>query len=293
VSAGTPVNQASPFRDSQRAQLADALKRLRLAAGLTGYQLGEQIGVDQSTVSRIERSRQRISVSQVDLWCTATGATDERRRELLALAENVLVGPRSWGEVAQTGSTNFQAATQELEAKAGTLSFYQPAILPGLLQTTAYARRIFSSGPAGTPPDLAERVLGRMERQRILYDERKQLRFVVPETVLRWPVGPPREHAEQLERLGEIMARPNVDLRIIPMAPTTVWRVSGFVLFDDLDQDEPFVHLELLTGPVNVDDPEQVALYRQVFANLVDAAAGGGEARALLARIIEDARPAS
>jgi transcriptional regulator with XRE-family HTH domain len=67
VSAGTPVNQASPFRDRQRAQLVDALKRLRLAAGLTSHQLGEQIGVDQSTVSRIERSRQRISMSQVDL----------------------------------------------------------------------------------------------------------------------------------------------------------------------------------------------------------------------------------
>lgn len=281
----------SPFQDSrQRGQLASALKRLRLAAGLTGYQVAEQLGLDQSTVSRIERNQQRISIAQVDLWCKATGTSDERRGELLTLAEEALVGPQSWDEAAESGSTNFQRETKEMEAKAGKLSFYQPAMLPGLLTTATYARRIFSSGPAGVPQDIAERVLGRMERQHILYDDQKTLKFVVPEAVLRWPVGPVNEHLEQLSRLGEILVRPNVDLRILPMAPTLVWRADGFVLYEDIEESEPFVHLELLTRPLNIEEPEQVDFYRKVFANLLDASLSGDDARDLLNRAIEDMR---
>jgi transcriptional regulator with XRE-family HTH domain len=280
----------SAFQDRQREELADALKRLRIASGLTGYQLAERLSVDQSTVSKIERNRQRISLAQVELWCDATGAPAERRSELLALAENVLMRPSSWNAVSTTGSTNFQSETQQMEAEAGALSFYQPAAIPGLLQTATYARQIFSSGPDGVPADVAERVLGRLERQRILYDERKRLRFVVPEAVLRWPFGPVDEHAEQLDRLGEILGRPNVDLRFLPMESNPYWRLGGFVLFEDFDDRPPLVHLELLSGPINVDDPDQVGMYQRVFGKLFDGAASGDAAKALLARVIEDMR---
>lgn len=283
----------SPFQDSpQRAKLAAALKRLRLASDLTGYQLAEQLGLDQSTVSRIERNRQRISIPQVEAWCTAAGASETRRRELLALAEEALVGPTSWEEAGETGSTNFQRETQQVEAKARLMSFYQPAMLPGLLQTVTYARRVFSSGPAGEPPDLAARVMGRMERQRILYDDQKQLRFVIPEAVLRWPVGPYEEQIEQLDRLVEIMARPNVDVRIIPLAPTTAWRATGFVLFEELGDEPPFVHLELLTRPVNVDEPTQIEFYREVFRNLQNAAVADDEAVCYVERVAAQLRAA-
>jgi hypothetical protein len=177
-----------------------------------------------------------------------------------------------------------------MEAEAGALSFYQPAAIPGLLQTATYARQIFSSGPDGVPADVAERVLGRLERQRILYDERKRLRFVVPEAVLRWPFGPVDEHAEQLDRLGEILGRPNVDLRFLPMESNPYWRLGGFVLFEDFDDRPPLVHLELLSGPINVDDPDQVGMYQRVFGKLFDGAASGDAAKALLARVIEDMR---
>lgn len=282
----------SAFQDRQRAQLAEALKRLRIAAKLTGYQLAEQLGVDQSTVSKIERNRQRASLSQVEQWCQITRATAEQRRELLALAENVLMEPpQSWSAASDTGSTNFQRETQEIEATAGSISIYQPAVIPGLLQTATYARRVFSSGPDGVLPDVAERVVGRLERQRILYDESKRLRFAIPEAVLRWPFGPEDEQVEQLDRLGEIMARPNVDLRILPLAPNPHWRLGGFVLYEDFDEDKSaFVHLELLNGPVNVDDPAHLAMYQRVFASLMDSATAGMEAQSLLRQIIADLR---
>ena len=285
----------SAFLDRQREQLAEALKRLRLASGLTGYQLAEQLKVDQSTVSKIERGRLRVSLTLVDGWCKATRADEERRRELLVLAEDILMKPPpAWAGASETGSTNFQYETQQMEALAGTLSFYQPAVIPGLLQTATYARRVFSSGPDGVLLDVAERVLGRLERQRILYDETKHLQFVLPEAVLRWPYGPSDEHVEQLDRLREVIGRPNVDLRILPMAPNPFWRLGGFVLYEDLSDDRPpLVHLELLSGPLNVDDPEQVGMYQRVFGNLFDGADEGEAAEELLANAAHDIRQAS
>jgi uncharacterized protein DUF5753 len=147
--------------------------------------------MDQSNVSRIKRAEQRVSLTQVVAWAKAKEAPEERQAAVLALAEDMLTGPTSWEATSGTGSTDFAGETAELESRTGLLSNYQPAAIPGLLQTTAYARRLLASGPEGVPPDLAERVMGRIDRQGILYDESKRFRFVIPEAVLRWPYGPP------------------------------------------------------------------------------------------------------
>ena len=273
----------------QRQRLADELKRLRALSGLSGRELGRRIGVDQSTVSRIERGDQRVSLPQVIAWSKATEAPDESQTQLLALAEDILVGPRSWEAASETGSTDYQRDTAELEARTGSLSNYQPAAIPGLLQTPAYARRLFSSGPAGVLPDLAERVMGRIERQRVLYDETKRFRFVIPEAVLRWPFGPPDdpavldEHSEQIARVERAMDRPNVEIGILPLAPVAVWRLAGFVIFDDVEGGEAQVHLEWLTRPYNIFEPDQVEMCREAFSNLLSASATGEEARRMIA----------
>lgn len=277
-----------------RQRLGRALAQLRIASGLSQPHLAARLDWSQPRISRIEAGKQSITVPQVDMWCRETGADDDRRRDLLALSEAILLGPSSWDEV--SGGKGLHEAAAEMEARAGLISVYQPAILPGLLQTAGYARQVISAGPNGAPADLSDRIVGRLERQRILYDGHKRLRFVIPEAVLRWPIGPSDdaiamgEHLEQLDRLGEVMPRPNVDLRILPMAPRPVWRTGGFVLFDHVRDGEPFVHLELLTRPVNIEEPGQVDMYQRVFDNLLAAAESGAAATALLGRIITDMR---
>lgn len=272
----------------QREELAAGLKRLRSLSGLSGRDLGERMGVDQSTVSRIERAEQRVTLRQVVSWCDATGADEETRERLLALAEALVAGPATWAESSDTGSTDLQRDVQALEAKTGLLSVYQPAGVPGLLQTAAYARRVLSSGPDGVPRDIAQRVMSRMERQRVLYDGAKTFRFVIPEAVLRWPYGPPDdpavpdEHREQLARIGWAAGRANIQLGILPLAPVAAWRLSGFVIFDDVSGEDPVVHIEGLARAYNEDLPEHVAVFRRAFDRLLAASVTGDEARQLI-----------
>jgi transcriptional regulator with XRE-family HTH domain len=274
----------------QRRRLGGELRRLRKLADLSGRDLGAQIGVDQSTVSRIERGDQKtVKVAVLVGWCKATDAPDDQQAAILALAESILTGPTSWEAASENGSTDFAAEVADLEARTGLLSNYQPAAVPGLLQTPAYARRLLSSGPSGPPSDLASRVLGRIERQQVLYDAAKRFRFVIPEAVLRWPYGPPDdpavydEHREQLAMIERAMARPNVGVGILPLAPVAPWRTAGFVIFDEVKGDEPQVHLEWLTRPYNISEPDQVEMCRQAFANLLGASVTGGAARTLIA----------
>lgn len=277
------------FGDSgRRKELGRALSRLRATSGLSQPQLAQKIGLSQPKLSRIEAGKQRIRVPEVDAWCRATEATAERRKELLSLAEEALVGPPSWDEAGE--DSELQRSTAEIEASSGLISVFQPSIVPGLLQTAAYARRLFSSGPEGEPANVTDKVFWRLERQRILVDEEKRLRFVVPQTVLEWPNGPVEEQIEQVERIRDVVGRPNIDLRVAPKEGTSVWRTGGFVMFEEITDLEPRVHLELLTRPINIEEPDQVDFYRKVFENLRSASLAGEEARALIDRVLEDLR---
>jgi hypothetical protein len=238
---------------------------------------------------KVETGEQkRVSASLIVRWARATDAPEERLAELLELNEQIQVGPRSWDAASETGFTDFSREIAELEARTGILSNYRPAAFPGLLQTPAYASRLLSSGPAGAPADVAQRAMGRIERQRILYDESKRFRFVIPEAVWRWPYGPSDDPAvldeqrEQLARIEWAVGRPNIVVGILPIAPTAVWRTSGFVIFDEVEGDEPQAHLELLTRPINILEPDQVEMYQQAFANLVGASVTGDDARRLI-----------
>ena len=282
--------------EQQRRRLAGELRRLRSLSGLSGAELGADIGVNQSTVSRIERGEQRVSLAQVARWVKAAGAPDEKQAELLALTEQIVAGPESWEAASETGSTDLGPETAELEAKTGLLSNYQPAAIPGLLQTPEYARRLLSSGPRGIPPDLGERLMHRIERRRVLYDEAKRFRFVIPEAVLRWPYGPAGdpavidEHREQLHQVEWATRRPNVEIGILPLTPVAAWRLAGFVIFDDVHDGEPLVHLEWLTRPYNVTEPGAVEECRVAFANLMAESVTGDDARRLIAAAARDLR---
>ena len=56
----------------------------------------------------------------------------------------------------------------DIEAQATVLRWYEPLVVPGLLQTEDYARAILSARPDGNLDDLDEQVAARLARQAIL-----------------------------------------------------------------------------------------------------------------------------
>jgi hypothetical protein len=150
---------------------------------------------------------------------------------------------------------------------------------------------VFTTAPAFSDQDVAERVAARMNRQAILYDENKRFAFVVPEAALRWRFGPRDMLLGQLDRLSVVATLPNVELGIIPQAgEAPVWRSHGFVIFDNRGDEETFVHVELLGTWLTISGDDKVNLYKQAFDRLRSVAVSGEDALAILRAVADDTR---
>jgi transcriptional regulator with XRE-family HTH domain len=106
------------------------------------------------------------------------------------------------------------------ERVATRLRWFEPLLVPGLLQTEAYARALLTDRIGSNGADIDERVAARLERQAILAREvdPAELWAVIDEPVLRRPVGGPKVMADQVSRLIEASHQPNVVIQVIPAA---------------------------------------------------------------------------
>ncbi|MCF3961072.1 helix-turn-helix domain-containing protein [Streptomyces fuscigenes] len=102
----------------------------------------------------------------------------------------------------------------ELEWSATVIRMFHPLLLPGLVQTEAYAREILRTG---RPTRLDDLVTARMERQRILTREvPPRLWIILDEGVLRRAVGGAAVMREQLRRLRALADSPPHVVQVIP-----------------------------------------------------------------------------
>jgi transcriptional regulator with XRE-family HTH domain len=278
-----------PFGElsAQRQHLGAALRRLRVAAGLSGEQIAEHTGISQSRVSRIELGQQSIPVAVAESWARAAGAEGLDLVAVIELAGAAATQTISWRKAVTRGLVRLQQDSQQAEASAATILNYQPLGIPGLLQVPEYSRRLFAAGyPRRSPEEVAAAVKARMDRQVILYEESRRFEFVMGAAALYWRPGPASLMRAQLDRVSAVAALANVTVGVIPLGAEVagVWCDHSFNIFDDrADGQDPFVHAETLTTPVNVTDPADVAAYQDAFRRLQDAAVTGRDARQLIA----------
>jgi hypothetical protein len=103
------------------------------------------------------------------------------------------------------------------EAAATTLRWYEPLVVPGLLQTHGYARAVFRTRVGDTDEEIEELVAARLERQAILGRPKPPtLWVVIDEGVLHRPVGGMDVMREQIKHLTCAAQRPNVVVQVIP-----------------------------------------------------------------------------
>jgi transcriptional regulator with XRE-family HTH domain len=276
--------------------LAAQLRALREDAGLTGTSLAQQVGWGQSKVSKIETGRQLPTEDDIRVWARVVGAPAGKVEELLAALRSARVEFATWREQYRTagGGAAKQADIAALEARATRIGEFQPAFIPGLLQTAQYARELLvawaldaAQGALGIgEADVDPLVAARMQRQHVLYQPGKQVQLVVLEAALYSRVCSPEALAGQLDRLLAVTSLPNVEFGIIPFAARLpVFPICSFMIFDT-----ELVTAETLTGEQQVNEPEQIALYDRFFTLLRDGAARGQDAAALVHQALGELR---
>ncbi|GAA0504304.1 transcriptional regulator [Paractinoplanes deccanensis] len=184
--------------------LLGELRRARLSAGLSQEELGKAINYSGSLVSAVENG-QRPPVHEyvvaVDK-ALSTGGVFERLLSGLVNFDQAPVWFRDW---------------LVIEREATLIRWFEPLIVPGILQTKSYAHAIIAGSGMTDASEVDQRVSSRLDRQALLTGATPPTFVVViDEGVLRRCIGTPAVMAEQCARLLEAGASPNVQIHVIP-----------------------------------------------------------------------------
>lgn len=279
----------------KRRQLGAELRRLRERAGLSGRQLAEQVGISQSKISRIESGATMPNAPEVNAWVVAVSAPTSAVENLLMLTDAAYTEVHPW-DIALRGQPHLQDDIQEIENRSGTKLDYEPFVVPGLLQTAEYARRIFTMfEPSYAELDIPAVVAGRLDRQIALFDQSQRFGFLITEAALRLRVGPLSMMLGQLDRISSLSTLENVSIGLIPQDAQVVTHVPhGFVIFESADHEagDALVLVETVHANLTVSEPGHVELYRRQWSLLAEMAVYETGASELLAGIAADLRRA-
>ncbi|GAA0965480.1 helix-turn-helix transcriptional regulator [Acrocarpospora macrocephala] len=213
------------------ALLGFELRKFRLAAKWSQEQLAEKINFSASLVGFIERGDR---VPRRDFI--------ERCEEVLGLNGELL---RLWPRISLESSPRWFRPWLEIEAEARTLRTWQPALIPGLLQTEEYIRTTYSGEPGMAREKCEELVVARLSRQTI-FDRSIPPIFwaVIDETVLWRPLGGREVMRRQLEHLLEMSNHPFVTIQVVPLASGSTAGLAGAFVIAQLPSQPDTVYVD-------------------------------------------------
>jgi transcriptional regulator with XRE-family HTH domain len=274
----------------QRLVLGSQLHRLRESRGITAEQAAEAIRGSHSKISRIENGRTGFKERDVADLLTLYGVADtEERAALLNLAREANA-PGWWHAYSDVLSTWLEPYVG-LEAAASVIRTYQIQLVPGLLQTEAYARALIRQGSAASEAEIARRSELRASRQELLRrPDAPQLWVVVDEAALRRPVGSRQIVREQLAYLADMADHPAVTLQILPFATGAHPAMGGpFTILRFAEPDvADVVYIEQLTRALYLDKPAEVGSYLEIMSQLCLLAESAANTGKLLQQILSD-----
>src|SRR5690606_5464723 len=180
-----------------------------------------------------------------------------------------------------------------VEADASSIETFQSQLVPGIVQTEAYARAVIEA-TLRPNSDVDREVEVRKERQAAFEGERTTaFKMVIAEGVLRQQVGSAAVMAEQVEKLLDLSERKGVSVRVLPYSAGAHpgMRRSAFVILRVEAEDLAAVYIEGQNSSQFSSDQDEVAEYSSVFEQVQAASTEEGRAtRALLERILQEHR---
>lgn len=135
--------------------LGAELRHARVKAGLSQEELGQRLFVSGTFIGQLEAATRRMTPEIARLLDLALDTGDFFKRNCKAAAKSKY--PEHFAEAA------------EAEAVATRIREYAPMLIPGLLQTRAYAQAVFiAHQPTSPDEEIDKLVSARLERAKLL-----------------------------------------------------------------------------------------------------------------------------
>lgn len=261
------------------AWLGEELRQARLAAG---YRIQEafarEIGWERSVYAKAESGHTPASP---DMAAAILSRFPElaggRFAELAAVARKAAGIPGWFGN------------WLPYERTATTLSWWEPLLIPGLLQTEAYAQAILGVAWDITPDLLVDRMALRMERRSVLDGPAApELIAVLDYAVISTCRGTPEIMHAQLEHLAGMMDRPNITIQVLPPEATTHGGLQGAFIIATFGSGPGMLYVEGAMEGQIVDRPDLIHAATVVFSRLRREALPAAATRELLMKVASE-----
>ncbi|MFF9567080.1 Scr1 family TA system antitoxin-like transcriptional regulator [Streptomyces sp. NPDC014685] len=251
------------------------VQALREHAGLSRTELGDLVQYSKHTVESVELGRRMPDEEFVERAEGALGNTGALRKA---------AGHLSRGEV---GLAAWFRRWARLERKAVSLCTYECRLVPGLLQSEAYARAVFEGTiPLRTDDELEDQLTARMERQRMMRERPTvPFSFIVEEHVFRRRFGDAEAMRELVDHVLELTAPRNVTLQVVPLEAELHPCLDGPVRLLETPEGQRLGYSEGQQNGRLISDRKEVSLLYHRCERLRSQALSPKESRALLERL--------
>ncbi|KOV66300.1 helix-turn-helix domain-containing protein [Streptomyces sp. MMG1121] len=261
---------------SPRALLGAELRHARERAGLSQEELGQRLFVSGSFIGQLEAGTRRMQPEHARMLDEALGTKGFFTRNCKAAAKSKY--PEHFAEAA------------EAEAQATAIRQYAPLLIPGLLQTSAYARAVFRAyRPTAPETEINELVAARIERAHILDDPTEPLLWMVlDEAALRRVTGGREVMTQALSHIIDVIHQNRAIVQVLPFGAGAHASMEGSIKLMDFEDAPPLLYFEGVgTGRLE-DDPAVVRYQRHTFELLAACALSPEKSLAVIEAMAQD-----
>ncbi|MEU3453095.1 helix-turn-helix transcriptional regulator [Micromonospora sp. NPDC006766] len=272
-----------------RRQLGRHLRQLREEARMTVKAAADALEWSTPKIWRIETGATSMRSLDAEAMCKVYGASPELTEALMGLAKETK--GRGWWHSYGDAIPEWFELYVGLEAAASRLRKYEAQLVPGLLQTKAYATRVYEVAHRDmTAEEIDRGVAVRLGRQTLLtrsLPRAPQVDIVLDEAVLRRGVD-----AEQLNHVIVVSRQSNVSVRVVPFGvglhPAGLANGAFTILDFDAGSEPSIIYSDGLTGALYLEKPAEVAAYERVWSAIEKQALSEAQTRKLIASIAEE-----
>ncbi|MFG2750688.1 helix-turn-helix domain-containing protein [Streptomyces xanthophaeus] len=270
-----PAKNLDPS-SSPRAMLGAELRVARERAGMSQAELGEPLFVSGSFIGQLEAGTRRMHL--------------DFARQIDEILHTDGFFARNCGAAAKSKYPDHFAAAAEAEAQATGIREYAPLIIPGLLQTEAYAREVFRAyQPTATEDVIDELVTNRLDRAALLTQPTTPLFWcVIDEAVLRRCGDNPAILAEALRHIARLIRSRRIIVQVLPFSAGAHASLAGPLKLMSFEDAPPLAYVTGLGTGQLLDDPATVAHHTLTYDLLTANALSPRKSLALIESVAEE-----
>lgn len=272
-----------------RRRLRTALRGAREGAEFTQEQAADALDWSVSKLLRIEAGTVGVSTTDVKAMLQLFGVNDpDEIGEMVALAR--AARQRTWWAGYRDAIPPQFFSYIGLEAECSALYFFQPLLIPGLLQTEAYAESVIRETSPGelSPADREIRRDIRLKRQQEVLgrDEPPRIDVVLDESTLHRGIGGRGVMREQLLHLVALADAGHVTIQVLPFSAGLITVSGPFIILTFADgADSDVVYIESSLTNLVLDHRVGTGQHRAEFQRLQQTALTPSDSVAFIAKV--------